>query len=80
MYDIGVIAVNVGQLTSAAAALVKLDDANDGPYQLVIADAAANVAAGIATLQADLAQVSSIPAIGVERYRAASTPQRRGGD
>ena len=60
----GAVVATVAQLTSDATAIGKLVNANATPYQLAIADTAANVQAGLATLEADVAHITSITATG----------------
>ncbi|RBP11158.1 hypothetical protein DFR50_11744, partial [Roseiarcus fermentans] len=62
--DNGAIGVTVGQLTSDAAAIGKLANAGATPLQLAISDTAANVQAGLATLEAEVANIASIAASG----------------
>ncbi len=60
--DSAAVGASVGQLTSDAAALGKLVNANGTPYQLAITDSAANVLVGLATLETNVANIASITA------------------
>ena len=62
--DGGAIATNVAQLTSDAVALSKIANVGGSPFQINVTDTAAHIAAGIATLEADLANIESITATG----------------
>jgi hypothetical protein len=54
------VGVDVAQLTSDATAIGKLANAGGGAYQLAIADAAANLQADLASLEADVAHIAAI--------------------
>ena len=62
--DNNAVGASVAQLTSDATAIGKLKNANATPYQLAIIDTAANVMAGLTTLETDVAHIASIAATG----------------
>ena len=62
--DNGDVGASAAQLTSDSTAISKLVNANGTPYQLAIAETAANIEAGVATLEADFAHIASITATG----------------
>ena len=61
--DNGDVGASAAQLTSNSTAISKLVNANGTPYQLAIAETAANIEAGVATLEAD-GDIASITATG----------------
>ena len=77
--DNATVGASVAQLTSDATAIGKLANANATPYQLAITDTAGHVAAGLATLETDVAHIASITATGgpVSVSVATSRPIRR---
>ena len=67
--DNAAVGASVAQMTSDATAIGKLKNANATPYQLAISDTAANVLAGLATLETNVAHIASITASGGPRQR-----------
>ena len=58
--DNAAIGVSVAEISSDATALSKTANQNGNPYQLAVTDTAANVAAALSALEADVAHISSI--------------------
>ena len=62
--DNGQVQASVQQLTSDAAAIGKLENANSSTVLLAISDTAADLEAGLSTLVADIGEIASITAFG----------------
>ncbi len=62
--DNGAIGVNVAQLTSDATAIRKLANESGNPYQLAVTDTAADITAGLSTLEAEASHIASITVSG----------------
>ena len=77
--DNGTIGVSVAELTSDAAAIGKLANANATPYQLAVTDTAADIAPALNSLDgSDIASItiSDDGAIGVSVAELTATPRR----